>query len=419
MRAVTFDPLRNAFAIEPGATLGQIYRTLYYGWGVTIPGGVCPAVGAGGHIVGGGVGVMSRQYGLVADLLSAVEVVVVDASGGARAVVATNSRQDPNYELWWAHAGGGGGNFGVVTRYWLRLPTVRSTNPALLLPKAPGGYKVGRAIWNWPDMTPDSFRQLAKNFGIWHEQNSVPGAPGNALYATMIAPRIESGKILLSGQIDPTAAGSEALLDSYLAALTAGVGPAPLIIKTANQPWLNSTITIPDTAVSMGILGPPRSKTKGGFLKKRYTDAQIDIAYYHLTRPDYAHKASVFNIAGYGGQINAPASGDYATAHRSSVMLGSVFSCWDVPADDARHLAWNREFFRDLYSTTGGVPAASDVNEGCYVNWPDVDLVDPALNTSGVPFSTLYYGGNYPRLQRAKAKWDPSGVFQHTLSIRP
>jgi FAD/FMN-containing dehydrogenase len=50
---------------------------------------------------------------------------------------------------------------------------------------------------------------------------------------------------------------------------------------------------------------------------------------------------------------------------------------------------------------------------------PDVDLADPALNTSGVPWHALYYGANYPRLQRIKARWDPRDVFRHALSIRP
>ncbi|WP_117210375.1 FAD-binding oxidoreductase [Allorhizocola rhizosphaerae] len=419
MRDIAFDPARNAFTIEPGATLGQIYRTLYYGWGVTIPGGVCPAVGAGGHIVGGGVGPLSRQFGLVADLLCAVEVVVVDAARNVKAIVATNNPADPNYDLWWAHTGGGGGNFGVVTKFWLRQPGVRSSVPTQLLPKAPGGYLVGRAIWNWPDMTAAMFRQLCANFGAWHEQNSAPGSPGAALYASLIAPRFEAGRILVSGQIDPGVSSQVALLDSFLAAVGANVGPQPLVVKTPVQPWLNPTISIPDTAVSLGITGPPRSKTKGGLLKKRYTDQQIDVAYHHLTRADYSHKASVFTLASYGGQINALASGATATAHRGSIMLGSVFSAWDVPADDQRHLDWTRAFYRDIYASTGGVPAPNDINEGTYINWPDVDLADPAFNSSGFSAQELYYGANLPRLRRIKARYDPYGVFQHTLSIRP
>jgi aclacinomycin oxidase len=52
------------------------------------------------------------------------------------------------------------------------------------------------------------------------------------------------------------------------------------------------------------------------------------------------------------------------------------------------------------------------------INHHDVDLADPALNTSGVPWSTLYYRANYLRLQKAKARWDPRNVFHHALSIR-
>ncbi|MBA2684089.1 MAG: BBE domain-containing protein [Gemmatimonadaceae bacterium] len=50
---------------------------------------------------------------------------------------------------------------------------------------------------------------------------------------------------------------------------------------------------------------------------------------------------------------------------------------------------------------------------------PDVDLADATLNSSGVPWHSIYYQNNYPRLQRAKAKWDPRDVFNHALSIRP
>jgi FAD/FMN-containing dehydrogenase len=53
------------------------------------------------------------------------------------------------------------------------------------------------------------------------------------------------------------------------------------------------------------------------------------------------------------------------------------------------------------------------------INHPDVDLADPEWNTSGVPWHTLYYKDNYPRLQRIKSLWDPRNVFHHALSIRP
>jgi hypothetical protein len=88
---VYFDPERRAFAVEGGARLSMVYETLYKKWGVTIPGGMCPTVGIGGHTTGGGYGFLSREFGAVIDHLEAVEMVVVDRSGRARAVVASRT----------------------------------------------------------------------------------------------------------------------------------------------------------------------------------------------------------------------------------------------------------------------------------------------------------------------------------------
>lgn len=78
-----------------------------------------------------------------------------------------------------------------------------------------------------------------------------------------------------------------------------------------------------------------------------------------------------------------------------------------------------RALYLDLFAESGGVPVPGEAYDGALINHPDTDLADPALNTSGVPWHTLYYKGNYPRLQQAKAKWDPRDVFHHALSIRP
>lgn len=57
--------------------------------------------------------------------------------------------------------------------------------------------------------------------------------------------------------------------------------------------------------------------------------------------------------------------------------------------------------------------------DGALINHPDVDLADPAWNTSGVPWSTIYYQANYPRLRAIKARFDPRNIFHHALSIEP
>lgn len=60
-----------------------------------------------------------------------------------------------------------------------------------------------------------------------------------------------------------------------------------------------------------------------------------------------------------------------------------------------------------------------ETTDGCFVNYCDTDLSDPEFNKSGVPWSTLYYKENYPRLRRIKGKWDPRDFFRHGQSVEP
>ncbi|MDW4910380.1 FAD-binding protein, partial [Streptomyces sp. ADMS] len=103
MNGVYYCSRLNAVAVEAGAQLLDVYEKLYSTWGVTIPGGICYSVGIGGHVCGGGWGMLVRRDGLVVDHLYAVEVVTVAADGTALTVVATREANDPNRELWWAH----------------------------------------------------------------------------------------------------------------------------------------------------------------------------------------------------------------------------------------------------------------------------------------------------------------------------
>lgn len=419
MRAVDFDETMNAFAVQPGATLGEIYRHLCYGWGVTLPGGVCPTVGAGGHVLGGGFGAISRQYGLIIDHLYAVEIVVVDAAGTAQAVIATSDQNDPNYDLWWASAGGGGNNFGVTTRYWFRSPGATGDDPSTLLPPAPAALMSGEAVWQWSDLGQADFIQLAENFGAWAAANSAPGTPTQGLFANLALPRIEAGAVAAVGQIDPTGSGNQQVLRSYLSAIGQGVSATPSVTVSAAQPWLTSTIDVPDSAVALGVTGPPRWKSNVSVHNQPFTAAQLAKAYVHQTSSysGYDNPASTFALTSFGGQINATAGSATAFPHRSAIMLVAVSTVWDDPTTDSANLAWAQDFFQDLYSATGGVPVLNAQTDGCPPNWPNVDLVGPPWNTSNDSAGVLYHGANYPRLQQIKAKWDPNNVFRNPLSI--
>lgn len=381
LTGVHYDPARSAFAVEAGATLGEVYRRLYLGWGVTLPGGSCPGVGIGGHAAGGGYGRLSRLHGLVADHLYAVEVVVVDRAGTARAVVATREPHDPHRDLWWAHTGGGGGTFGVVTRYWFRS-----------LPRPPARLLTFTATWPWESMDQADFHRLAGNFGAWCARHSAAGAPEARLYSELLLYHRSMGAHTLVGQV---AGGDQSLLDAHLAALGEGVGVTPSVTRET-KPWLAATLGEQSDDGKRW-----RLKVKSGFQREPLTERQLAAAYHHLTRADYEGPVGSLSLNTYGGAVNDVAPSATATAQRDATMLLFYLAAWSDPAEDARHLSWIREFYGDVYAETGGVPPA-----GVYVNYPDVDLaIEP------------YFGANLDRLRRVKARWDPRNVFHHALSV--
>ena len=416
MKRVYHDAEMRAVAVEAGATVGETFRALFEMWGVVIPLGEYPEIGMGGHVVGGAFGFLCRQLGLAADYLYAVEVVTVDKSGRASSVVATSEKSDPNRDLWWAHTGGGGGNFGVVTRYWFRSAEASGDDPAKLLPRAPESITTFRAEWNWSDIDETSFLRLVRNHGIWCERNSDADSPNASLWTLLELHRKEFGKIIVRG-VSTAGAAVERQVDDHLAALSEGF-IAPQAREIARMSWLEFAL---DPFPDMFAMPPGgvSVKVKDALLKKRFTDRQIAVAYDYLTRTDHDAMGGMLGLATYGGRINTVATDATAASQRGSILDTACTTGWVDPREEAKNLKWVRAFYRDLFAESGGVPVPGEAYDGAFINHPDVDVADPALNTSGVPWHTLYYKENYQRLQRIKARWDPRDVFRHALSIRP
>ncbi|WP_327261278.1 FAD-binding protein [Streptomyces sp. NBC_01232] len=432
MTHVGYDPKFRAFVVEAGARLINVYEALYKGWGVTIPGGICYSVGAGGHIAGGGYGLLSRAHGLVVDHLYAVEVVVTDGRGGVRTVVATREQNDPNRELWWAHTGGGGGNFGLVTRYWFRSPGAKGSEPSQQLISPPSKVLVSAVDFPWEQLTEAKFTRLLKNFGAWHAANSAPDSPYRNLSSLFNVSSKAHGSLGMFTQVDATVPNARKLLDDYLAAITAGTGVVPKALtrptgelpampqfaEPRTLPWLQATRLV---GTNNPVITNPTSRGahKSAYMRKNFTDHQISALYRYMSRPDFKNPDTMLVLFSFGGQVNAAAPDATANAQRSSIFKMCFQTFWQDEGEDGYYLGWLRDLYEDFFSATGGVPLIDDSTDGCYINYPDRDITDPRRNRSGVPWQTLYYKDNYPRLQQVKRKYDPSDFFRHSMSIKP
>lgn len=412
MKNVYYDHTRQAFAVEAGATLGAMYRTLALGWGVTIPAGRCPGIGVGGHIMGGGGGALSRVHGLSVDYLYAVEVVVPDPVTGARTVIASRESDDPHRDLWWAHTGAGGGNFGVVTRYWFRSPTFADISPEALLPKPPRAVWKKTVRWEWDQLNVESFCTLVQNFGDWHARDSADRTRSTWLDNTLSLPRAGAGPITLETAVDADKPDAADLLADFIAAVDKGVGNIAETTSTV-VPWLSEALA-PDEYD--GVVG--RFKSKAAFLRSPWLPGQLENLYRHLTDPAYPGYAAAVYLTSHGGTINSVPTTGTAMAHRDAILKVYWSTFWFDQGEDDVHLRWIRGSYHEMFADAGGVPTPGDRYAGAFINYPDIDLADETINTSGTPWHQLYFRGNYPKLQAVKAKWDPADVFQHRLSIR-
>ncbi|WP_433733956.1 BBE domain-containing protein [Nocardia sp. CA-129566] len=410
LNTVGWDEQHNAFSVGAGADLDAVYRGLSR-WGVTIPGGICRAVGVGGHISGGGYGPLSRQFGLVADHLYGVEIVTVDARGESSLMVAT--KDGPHRDLWWANTGGGGGNFGVVSRFLLRSPDSDGTDPTLALPRRPDSVLVGRLLLPMPMVTEESFVRFLGNYLDFYARYREPGNRFAGLYARLIfRPLIEGFADLLIFSYGP-ARDAQSQLDEFLATVTDGVTPAPVLLPPARLSYADSIeqYYAPPT-------NPSRVKIKAAMLRQPYSPEQLRILYRALIGLT-VNGESFVEFAPFGGAINATAPDATAMPARDSFMKMLIHATWRDPGDDDRFISWARTTYGNIYADTGAAPVPDDRNGGSYINYPDPDLADPVWNTSTTPWHALYYGANYTRLQRIKAEWDPKNIFRHRLSIEP
>ncbi|MEU4650769.1 FAD-binding oxidoreductase [Nocardia fluminea] len=407
MNAVFWDERHRAFSVDAGADIGGVYQALHR-WGVTVPGGICLGVGMGGHVCGGGYGPLSRRFGLVADHLAGVEVVTVDAEGAAKVVVAT--ADGPDRDLWWAHTGGGGGNFGVVTRFLLRSPESDGADPAHALPKPPRGMLSARLIV--PITTEDSFVRLLTNYLGFFEHHSAPGNEFAGLYAPLMIRTTGTGAAEMLILFDAETPHARARFDEFVATVSDGVFPPPILTPLTELSYAD---TVNQVYYAKGV-NTTRVKVKAAYLRTAYSPDQLRVFYRYITDLRFLGESQL-EFLPFGGAINAVAGDATAMPARDSFMKMLIHASWRLPSDDDRYVRWAREMYRDVHAETGGVPVPNETYGGSYINYPDPDLADAEWNTSGLPWHAFYYGGNYRRLLRVKAAADPGNVFQHRLSI--
>ncbi|MGI8486380.1 MAG: FAD-binding protein [Thermomicrobiales bacterium] len=270
MNAIWRDSTNGWYGVEGGAILWDVYRRLFTEYGVTLPAGSCYSVGIGGHVTGGGYGLLSRLHGLTVDFLHAVEVVHVTEAGKAEVITVTLDASDPDErDLLWGHLGGGGGNFGIVTKFYFRD-----------LPAAPEEVQLVTHAWDWSALDRSAFGSLITNFGTFFQEHSDVDSPYKGLFSLFHLSQKASGQISLTTQYTGP---DKTLIVDYLqyvgdglstpVAKTTSAGHQSLAVATTDiqtMPWLFATQTLNGSGRNQ------RGKYKSTYMLKAFPEDQIE-----------------------------------------------------------------------------------------------------------------------------------------------
>lgn len=134
---------------------------------------------------------------------------------------------------------------------------------------------------------------------------------------------------------------------------------------------------------------------------------QREVLWYFHTDPRFSNVQSAWlQIRSYGCAISRVPENGTAYPHRRAVIKIQYGMEWDNAEDAPEQRRWSKDLYYAMYGEKG--PKPDDVMDGCFMNYPDGDLVD---------WQHLYFKDNYARLQKVKKQWDPLNVFHHRQSI--
>jgi FAD/FMN-containing dehydrogenase len=365
MHAIDIDPAARLAWVEAGTTAGQL-TAASGAHGLVVPFGDSPTVGVGGITLGGGIGWLSRKFGLTIDSVDGIEIVTAD---GQLVTADEQTRQD----LFWALRGGGG-NFGVVTRFRYRLRPIGTVlGGALFLPAT---HEVIRGVLDLAEAAPDELTTISLITRLPPLSIVPPETHGQL--AVLIT-------LVWCGELQ---AGQQ-VVDRFRA-----LAP-PIADLLHPRPYPEMYELIPEapqwvTNITYSFAADELDDAAIGSILRQLEESNL--------RSTTALNAVELRVL--GGAISRIPIDATAFAHRQRKLLCSVVAAGFAEADTDSQRRW-------VQSLSGAI---RHLAKGAYLNFLDA-ADEPRLHET-------YPDSTYRRLVEVKRRYDPTNLFHRNLNIR-
>lgn len=365
MRGIVIDENSHRARVQGGCLLSTI-DTATQQVGLVFPAGVVSHTGAAGLILGGGTGWLTRRFGMSCDNIEHFTLVTADGS-------LVHASAHENTDLFWALRGGGG-NFGIVTEFILKLHPLTSV---LLGSGTCCGEGIASVLRYWRDFMPEAPDDLKWNLSL----------------------QLSSGSTAHPGQDHHEPALTEII--AWLGEKTSGshylhrilsIGN-PTCVKKEEIPFLKLQ-TMADVEFPRGR----RYYTKSGYFGTLddYSIEQMMEALASIPSP-----SSQIELAYLGGAAARVGPSETAFGGREAPYIVNILGNWEEASADTKNIEWVRSLFARLR------PAMAP---GVYINFMSGDEEDRVQEA---------YQGRWDRLVAVKTYYDPSNFFRLNQNIPP
>jgi len=368
LRSTTVDPANHTVRADAGCTWGDVdHATVAFG--MATPSGFLASTGVAGLTLGGGIGYLSRRFGLTVDNLLSADVVLAD---GTFVTASENSHSD----LFWALRGGGG-NFGIVTSFTFRCHDIGENGVIIGGPVLYDIADTAEVMRWYRELVPS----LPEELSGWIALLTIPPAPP---FPQELWGRKACGIVwCYTGRHDRA--------DEVLEPVRSF--GSPLVVGLHEMPF-----TVLQSAFDALYPAGLQWYWKADFFNE-ISDQAIDVHLKYGAQLPTGH--STMHMYPIDGAASRVAAGSTAFAYRDGGWAGVIVGVDPDPANAERISAWARAYWEELHPTSAG---------GAYVNF---------MMDEGSDRVKASYRGNYERLSRVKERYDPENLFHINQNIVP